>query len=193
VTAPKRRFDFIPGTDQEPLILLILALAIGFVASQGWRESAWAQAAATAGPAAGGVIYGKKKGERQGFEEGEDRGFERGYWTPNPAITPEERGGGIVARVADNMAQGVVSGVTGAVADRAADMAVEQLQGIWPSGEDDQPAPSPELQQQHDPREVRRAKPKLPDGWRIDGRGRIRDNHGRIASDERRRRSLRGQ
>lgn len=180
------KIDLIPGTDFDGLILGIVGLALLYVASGGWVEQRWKEAAATAGPAAGTLIWGKRKGERDGFE--------KGYRTFNPELHVDEI---IQARdrsIAGQLADGVVNGVAGALVERATDTALDQLQGIWPGSDDNEKPRKPpklELQQPVDPREPKRV--KLPDGWHFDEHGRVRDRRGRFASEERRQRMLRKQ
>lgn len=182
------RFDFIPGTDQDVVIVLIIGLAMAYIATGRWAAERWREAAGVAGPAAGGILYGKKKGEKDGWE--------RGYNTLNPELHVDEiiaRRSGVGGQIASTVAQGVVAGVAGAAVDHAVGFAVdrftEQLPQ-WPGSTE--PAPPPvmppplQLQQQVDPREAKPPGPMLPKGWRVDSRGRFRDRRGRIASDTRR-------
>jgi hypothetical protein len=139
------KLDLFPGTDQDGVIVLIIALALGFVASQGWRESAWVQAAGTAGPAAGGVIYGKRKGEKEGWE--------KGFNTLNPALHVDEilslqqsgfRGDGPdEPGLVEQMAGRVVQGVAAGVAEQVVDAGVEQVMERF--------APEPEVMPVVDP------------------------------------------
>jgi hypothetical protein len=172
-----RRFDI---TDPNTAVAAIVVLCMVYIGSQRWAKSAWAEAAGTGGTAAIGIIAGKWKGKREGFEEGEEDGFNRGYWTPNPGITTEQR-------------IGITQSVASAVLDRGVDYALDKLPR-WPTSEPAAPSAPPALQLQQqasDPRDAKPVGPRLPQGWRIDGKGRFRDENKRIASDDRRREALR--
>jgi hypothetical protein len=169
------------GGPDNLILLAISGLALIYVTTgkDAWSDQKWARAAGAASGAVGLLKSGKLIGKKEGWMEGEEDGFQRGYWLPNPAISMEQRGRGMV----DNIATGVTSGVINAGADRVASLAVEQLQGIWPTAE-----PAPPASEDEAPKP-----PRLPAGWRIDSKGRFRDRQGRIASDERRRRTLRAE
>ena len=125
---------------------------------------------------------------------GKREGFEEGYNTFNPSLHIDEviryRGPG--RGMVDNIATGVTAGVTTAVVNQGVDYAMSRLPQ-WP-GSDPEPAPPLQLQQQApDPREPsppRTTGPRLPADWWIDEQGRFRDENNRVASDDRRKESL---
>jgi hypothetical protein len=175
------------GGPDNLILLAISGLALVYVTTgkDAWSDQKWARAAGAASGAVGLLKSGKLIGRQEGWDEG--------YNTLNPALHVEE-----IVRFG---APPVVSGVINAGADRVASLAVEQLQGIWP-GEDET---GPDVGQvRADLAKAHRklvaegkmeplAGPELPSGWRIDSKGRFRDQQGRIASDERRRRTLRAE
>jgi len=187
------------GGPDNLILLAISGLALIYVTTgkDAWSDQKWARAAGAASGAVGLLKSGKLIGRQEGWDEG--------YNTLNPALHVEE-----IVRFG---APPVVSGVINAGADRVASLAVEQLQGIWP-GEDETPKPrlsGDETEQllresfteaidagevsrvTPDPRDQRQKHPRLPSGWRIDSKGRFRDSSDRVASDERRRRTLRAE
>jgi len=179
------------GGADNLLLLIVGGVALVYVATgaNAWAEEKWGRGAGAASGAAATLKGGKLIGKREGWMEGEEDGFKRGYWLPNPAISMEQRGRGMV----DNIATGVTAGVTTAVVNQGVDYAMSRLPQ-WP-GSDPEPAPPLQLQQQApDPREPsppRTTGPRLPADWWIDDQGRYRDENNRVASDDRRKETLR--
>lgn len=168
-----RKFDLIPGTDFDGLIIGIVGLALLYVGTGGWVADRWKEAASTAGPAAAGLIFGKRKGEKEGFEHG--------YNTYNPRLHIDELLGG------RGVADAVGGAVAGAVADQVADAAIDHIAGALPDFGDVDPIDprSAFTGKQDKGREKRkqRGKDELPPGWHRDEAGHLRDEHGRYASN----------
>ena len=157
---PRKAF----GGADNLLLIGIAGLAMVYVATgpNAWAEEKWGRGASAAAGAAGLVKSGKLIGRKEGWDDG--------YGTFNPALHLEE-----VIRY-----QGPGRSIANAAVSRSAGLAVEALPQ-WP-------APEPlQLQQ---PAMGEPPGPPLPRGWRVDGRGRFRDENGRIASDERRIKTL---
>jgi hypothetical protein len=176
------------GGADNMLLLIVGGVALVYVATgaNAWAEEKWGRGAGAASGAAGLLKGGKLVGKREGFEEG--------YNTFNPSLHIDEviryRGPG--RGMVDNIATGVTAGVTTAVVNQGVDYAMSRLPQ-WP-GSDPEPAPPLQLQQQApDPREPsppRTTGPRLPADWWIDDQGRFRDENNRVASDDRRKESL---
>ena len=84
-----RKFDLIPGTEYDALIVGILCLALGYIGSQGWKDEAWIKAGTTGGPAAATLLWGKTKQEKEA-EEARKRGWDEGFNTFNPELHVDE-------------------------------------------------------------------------------------------------------
>ena len=167
------RVDLFPGTDQDPVILLITGLALLYVGTGGWTEQRWREALAAAAPPISILL-----------------GYRVGYNTLNPKLHVEE----IMGLRADSIAGRVVRGVVSGAAEAVTDHAAAAVRGKLSDGEVEAKVRAQFMQPPvPDPREAAPAAPvvELPDGWRIDDRGRFRDTSGRVASDKRRLRALR--
>lgn len=121
-----RKFDLVPGTEYDALIVGIACLAIGFVASQGWKEDAWMKAASTTGPAGAALLWSKTK-EQKEAEEAHKRGWEEGYNTFNPELHVDEL---IEKRQspAATIGKAVARKAAETAIDVAADQALDQVQ-----------------------------------------------------------------
>jgi hypothetical protein len=164
------------GGADNLLIIIVGGVALLYVATgaNAWAEEKWGRGAGAASGAAGLLKSGKLVGKKEGWEEG--------FNTYNPKLHVADVIGyqGPGSGIAGGIAQGVTAGVATAVVSQGVDYAMSRLPQ-WPSDEQIPPPPSaPEPQQ-----------PSLPEGWRIDGQGRFRDETGRVASNDRRRDALR--
>jgi hypothetical protein len=164
------------GGPDNLLLIGIAGLAMVYVATgpNAWAEEKWGRGASAAAGAAGLVKSGKLIGKKEGWEEG--------YGTFNPKLHLDEivRYQGPARSIANTVAHGVAD----AAVSRGVDLALSKLPQ-WPA-----PEPPPLQLQQPAAAAVKPAGPPLPKGWRVDGRGRFRDQSGRVASDERRMKAL---
>jgi hypothetical protein len=157
------------GGPDNLILLAIGGMAMVYVATGegAWSDKKWGRAVGAASSAVGLLKSGKLIGKKEGWDEG--------YNTLNPALHVEE----IVRYQGPSVAGIVASEVASGVVEKALTMP-----GLPRSG--------PKDNKRHEERSEPKAKaePKLPDGWRIDERGRFRDRGGRVASDERRIKAL---
>lgn len=153
--AERKKFDLIPGTEYDGLIVTILALAVGFVASQNFREEAWVKAASTAGPASGTLLWAKKKEEKE-VEVAKKKAYDEGFNTINPALRVEEiieKARGPAMMVGGAVAAGVATAVAQEAASRGVDYAVEEAQDWFQEPEAEQ---EPEREERRERKERRR-------------------------------------
>lgn len=142
------KIDVIPGTDQDLLILAIVAAAGIYIATGGGANERWKQATQTGGPAAAALYYGKRKTQKAA-----QKGFEEGFNTLNPELHVEELMGlnqsgfrgngqpdapGLAKRVASGVASGVATAAAAEMIDRGIDYAVDRFTG-------DRGKPEPEV------------------------------------------------
>lgn len=147
--AERKRFDLIPGTDQDALIVGIVAAAAIFIALGRGAAERWEQAVKLGGPPAAALYYGKRKADKA-----KEMGFEEGYNTYNPALHINElmardsgfRGGGepdppMMQRIAQGAATAVATGVAASVTDRVIDAGVRDVMGRMSGGDEPEAAP----------------------------------------------------
>ena len=141
----RNRFDLIPGTDHDVLILAIVGAAGVFIALGRGAVDRWEKAVATAGPPAAALYYGKRRVQQEGAKK-----FREGFETFNPELHVgdlvaardagrDARGGG--SGVASMVASGVMAGVAQGVSSAAAEHISERLKPRGPSAESLPPAP----------------------------------------------------
>jgi len=181
------------GGPDNLLLIIVGGVALLYVATgaNAWADEKWGRGAGAASGAAGLLKGGKLVGKKEGYEEG--------FNTFNPALHLDEviRYQGPGRGIANTVTQGIAAGVTTAVVNQGVDYAMANLPQ-WPGSKtlDPTPPPPPLAYQQQivDPRDEPAAKgPKLPQDWWVDGQGRYRDGNNRVASDDRRRDTLRQQ
>lgn len=139
------KFDIIPGTDHDVLIVGIIAAAGVFIALGRGAVDRWEKAVATAGPPAAALYYGKRRVQQEGAKK-----FREGFETFNPELHVDElinsreiaraaRGGG--SGVASMVAGGVMAGVAQGVSTAAAEHITERFSPRGPSAESLPPEP----------------------------------------------------
>jgi hypothetical protein len=114
--------------------VVYIATAVTAEAQRRWEKVASGAkeviALSAAGGGAIGMISGLPVGRKKARENGKEEGFNEGFWTPNPAITTDDRlsatemgraarGGG--SAVATAIGSGVAAGVSGVVANSIMD------------------------------------------------------------------------
>lgn len=125
------KIDLIPGTDQDLLILGVIAAAGAYIWLGNGAPERWKEAVGYGGPPAAALMYGKKKTEKTA-KEAEERGFGKGFNTYNPKLHIDELVqvsqspvGQAVMGAAGTVATGVAGGVVASVTDHA----IERLLG----------------------------------------------------------------
>lgn len=114
--------------------VVYIATAVTAEAQRRWEKVANGAkeviALSAAGGGAIGVLSGLPVGRKKAREDGKEEGFNEGFWTPNPAITTDDRlsatemgraarGGG--SAVVTAIGSGVAAGVSGVVANSIMD------------------------------------------------------------------------
>lgn len=105
------KLDLIPGTNQDTLILGVIAAAAAYITMNGGKPEAWREAVSTGGPAIAALYYGKKH-EDVVKEQAKKEGWEEGFNTLNPRLRAEN----VVSSIGTTVAQHVA----GKVIERAA-------------------------------------------------------------------------
>jgi hypothetical protein len=143
------KVDIFPGREDDLLLIVIGAIALGYVATgvNAWAEDKWTRAAGGTTGALAFLKTGKLAGKRKGHQEGWDQGFN----TLNPALHLDElvsfdggrggqqfdsgfRGGrpdapNMAQRMAGAVAGRVVQGVAQGVAEQAVGVGVDYAMG----------------------------------------------------------------
>lgn len=114
--AERRKFDLIPGTNQDNLIIGVVLACGVYITMQGGKAEAWREAVSTGGPAVAALYYGKKH-EEAVKEEAKKQGWEEGFNTLNPRLRTEE----VVGNIASTIGVTVAKQAAGQMIERAAE------------------------------------------------------------------------